>query len=51
MFKRNLQLKNVRYGTEKRAIVHFDMATLIYNTSKLAVDRIIKHLIKQVKVA
>src|SRR5690625_2233314 len=33
-------LNNVRYRTGKRAKVHFDIVTLIYNASKLATDRI-----------
>lgn len=38
--KEFFQLNNVRYRTGKRAKVHFDLITLIYNASKLAVDRI-----------
>jgi transposase len=38
--KEFFQLNNVRYRTGKRAKIHFDMATLIYNASKLATDRI-----------
>lgn len=34
------QLNNVRYRTGKRAKVHFDLVTLVYNSSKLAADRI-----------
>lgn len=34
------QLNNVRYRTGKRAKVHFDLVTLVYNASKLASDRI-----------
>ncbi|MFC0477109.1 transposase [Robertmurraya beringensis] len=34
------QLNNVRYRTGKRAKVHFDLVTLVYNASKLAADRI-----------
>lgn len=41
------QLNNVRYSTGKRAKVHFDMVTLIYNASKLAADRINAGLIQQ----
>ncbi|WP_153004884.1 transposase, partial [Oceanobacillus picturae] len=37
--KEFFQLNNVRYRTGKRAKVHFDMITLIYNASKLAADR------------
>ena len=33
------QLNNVRYRTGKRAKVHFDLVTLVYNASKLAADR------------
>ncbi|MFD1039689.1 IS1182 family transposase [Virgibacillus byunsanensis] len=38
--KEFFQLNNVRYRTGKRAKVHFDIVTLIYNASKLAADRI-----------
>jgi len=38
--KEYFQLNNVRYRTGQRAKVHFDTVTLIYNASKLAVDRI-----------
>ncbi|MBP2243378.1 transposase [Cytobacillus eiseniae] len=38
--KEFFQLKNVRYRTGKKAKVHFDLVTLVYNASKLAVDRI-----------
>ncbi|MCM3735211.1 transposase [Bacillus cytotoxicus] len=38
--KEFFQLKNVRYRSGKRAKVHFDLVTLVYNASKLAVDRI-----------
>lgn len=38
--KEYFQLNNVRYRTGKRAKVHFDLITLIYNASKLAADRI-----------
>lgn len=34
------QLNQVRYRTGKRAKVHFDLVTLVYNASKLAADRI-----------
>ena len=34
------QLDNVRYRTGKRAKVHFDLVTLVYNASKLAADRL-----------
>ncbi|GAA0310814.1 hypothetical protein GCM10008924_30500 [Gracilibacillus halotolerans] len=37
--KEFFQLNNVRYPTGKRAKIHFDMVTLIYNASKLAADR------------
>lgn len=38
--KEYFQLDNVRYRTGKRAKVHFDLITLVYNASKLACDRI-----------
>lgn len=38
--KEFFQLKNVRYRTGKRAKIHFDLVTLVYNASKLTVDRI-----------
>ena len=38
--KEYYQLKNVRYRTGKRAKVHFDLVTLIFNASKFACDRI-----------
>lgn len=38
--KEFFQLKNVRYRSGKRAKIHFDLVTLVYNASKLAVDRI-----------
>lgn len=40
--KQFFQLNNVRYRTGKKAKVHFDWVMLIYNASKLAVDRIRK---------
>jgi len=46
--KEFFQLNNVRYCTGKRARVHFDIVTLVYNASKLAVERINKKLLKQV---
>lgn len=36
--KEFFQLNNVRYRTGKRAKIHFDMVTLVYNASKLAAD-------------
>ncbi|MBD1383633.1 IS1182 family transposase [Metabacillus arenae] len=38
--KEYFQLNNVRYRTGKRAKVHFDLVTLVYNASKLAADRL-----------
>ncbi|MFC0472209.1 transposase, partial [Halalkalibacter kiskunsagensis] len=38
--KEFFQLNNLRNRTRKRAKVHFDLVTLVYNASKLAVDRI-----------
>ncbi|QOS97246.1 transposase [Brevibacterium sp. JNUCC-42] len=49
--KEFFQLNNVRYRTGKRAKVHFDLVTLVYNASKLAVDRIRKELASKMKVA
>lgn len=34
------QLDNVRYRTGKRAKVHFDIVSMVYNASKLACDRL-----------
>ena len=45
--KEFFQLNNVRYRTGKRAKIHFDMVTLIYNASKLAADRINAQLNQQ----
>ncbi|MCI1696816.1 transposase, partial [Aneurinibacillus aneurinilyticus] len=44
------QLNNVRYRTGQRAKIHFDLVTLVYNASKLAVDRI-RHQMKNTKKA
>ena len=38
--KEYFQLNDVRHRTGKRAKVHFDLVTLVYNASKLAADRI-----------
>jgi transposase len=48
--KEFFQLKNVRYRSGKRAKVHFDLVTLVYNSTKLAVDRINKQM-KEMKQA
>lgn len=45
--KEFFQLNNVRYRAGKRAKIHFDMVTLIYNASKLAADRINAQLMQQ----
>jgi transposase len=45
--KEFFQLNNVRYRTGKRAKIHFDLVTLIYNASKLAADRINAQLNQQ----
>ena len=45
--KEFFQLNNVRYQTGKRAKVHFDIVTLIYNASKLATDRISKQMYEE----
>src|SRR5690625_4239895 len=38
--KEFFQLNNVRYRSAKRAKIHFDLITLVYNASKLAADRL-----------
>lgn len=38
--KEYFQLDNIRFRTGKRAKVHFDLVTLVYNSAKLAVDRL-----------
>ena len=48
--KEFFQLKNVRYRTGKKAKVHFDLITLVYNSTKLALDRINKQM-KEMKLA
>lgn len=48
--KEFFQLNNVRYRGGKRAKVHFDMVTLVYNASKLAADRINAQLNQQQSV-
>jgi transposase len=48
--KEFFQLKNVRYRTGKKEKVHFDLITLVYNSTKLAVDRINKQM-KEMKLA
>ncbi len=42
--KEFFQLNYVRYRTGKRAKVHFNFVTLVYNASKLAADRIRKQI-------
>jgi len=49
--KEFFQLKNVRYRTGKKAKVHFDLVTLVYNASKLAVDRINQQINKITQAA
>src|SRR5699024_10639973 len=49
--KELFQLNNVRYRTGKRAKVHFDIVTLVYNASKLAVDRSDRALNEQSDIA
>jgi len=46
--KEFFHLNNVRYRSGKRAKIHFDLVTLTYNASKLAVDRINAALYQQV---
>jgi transposase len=45
--KEYFQLNNVRYRTGKKAKVHFDIVALVYNASKLTVDRMNIKLNKQ----
>lgn len=47
--KEFFQLNNVRHRKGKKAKLHFDLVTLVYNASKLAVDRIRKLLDNQQK--
>jgi len=49
--KEFFQLKNVRYRSGKKAKVHFDLITLVYNSTKLAVDRINKQMKEMKSVA
>lgn len=49
--KEFFQLNNVRHRKGKKAKLHFDLVTLVYNASKLAVDRIRKILGNQQKQA
>jgi transposase len=42
--KEFFQLNNVRHRTGKKAKLHLNLVTLVYNASKLAVDRINKEL-------
>jgi len=49
--KEFFQLNNLRYRTGKRAKIHFDIVTLMYNASKLAVDRINTALNQESQVA
>lgn len=45
--KEFFQLNNVRYRTGKRAKVHFDLVTLVFNSTKLASDRLKQQLQQQ----
>jgi transposase len=47
--KEFFQLGNVRHRKGKKAKLHFDFVTLVYNASKLAVDRIRKQMESQQK--
>jgi len=40
ILKEFFQLNIVRFRTGKRAKVHFELVTLVYNAAKLACDRI-----------
>ena len=48
--KEFFQLNNVRHRTGKKVKVHFDLVRLVYNASKLAVDRIRKQIKDKNKV-
>jgi transposase len=45
--KEFFQLNNVRHRTGKKAKLHFDLVTMVYNASKLAADRIKKQMEKR----
>jgi len=49
--KEYFQLNNVRYRTGKKAKVHFNLVTLIYNCTKLAIDRINQQLNQKTQIA
>jgi transposase len=49
--KEFFQLNNVRHRKGKKAKLHFDLVTLVYNASKLAVDRIRKQMESQQNLA
>ena len=49
--KEFFQLNNVRHRTGKKAKLHFDLVTLVYNASKLAVDRINQLVVNQKNIA
>ncbi len=46
--KEYFQLNNVRYRTGRKAKFHFDLSVLVYNASKLAIDRINQQLNQKV---
>ncbi|GIO40235.1 transposase [Paenibacillus faecis] len=46
--KEFFQLNNVRHRTGQKAKVHFNLVTLVYNGTKLACDRLNRHLQEQV---
>jgi transposase len=49
--KEFFQLNNVRHRTGRKARLHFNLVTLVYNASKLAIDRINKQLGNHQKIA
>ena len=49
--KQFFQLKNIRHRTGKKAKLHFNLVTFIYNACKLAVDRINVQLQEQQEAA
>ncbi len=46
--KEFFQLNNVRHRTGQKAKAHFNLVTLVYNGTKLACDRLNRHLQEQV---
>ncbi|MGE7024574.1 IS5/IS1182 family transposase, partial [Solibacillus cecembensis] len=49
--KQFFQLKNVRHRTGRKAKLHFNLVTFVYNVCKLAIDRINAQLQEQQEAA